>query len=93
MRLYFRQILDRWLNRGFWFKIGLVVLISFVVFSLSVLVVIFFFDKHVPYAEDQKNIWWQLYYYFADPGNQMSGKAGDGGDGSRVVGFIFSTLG
>lgn len=93
MRLYFRQILDRWLNRGFWFKIGLVVLISFVVFSLSVLVVIFFFDKHVPYAENQKNIWWQLYYYFADPGNQMSGKAGDGGDGSRVVGFIFSTLG
>lgn len=93
MRLHFRQILDRWLNRGFWFKIGLVVLISFVVFSLSVLVVIFFFDKHVPYAEDQKNIWWQLYYYFADPGNQMSGKTGDGGDGSRVVGFIFSTLG
>ena len=31
-----------------------VVKISFVVFSLSVLVVIFFFDKHVPYAEDQK---------------------------------------
>lgn len=91
MKLHFRQVFDRWLNRGFWFKVGLVVIISFAVFGFSALIVRVFFKDSVPYAGElncNKNIWWQLYYYFADPGNQMSGK-----DGSRVVGFIFSTLG
>lgn len=92
MILHFRQILDRWLNRGFWFKVGLIVLISFAVFGFSAFIVWKFFYKCVPYANEltNKDIWWQLYYYFADPGNQMSGK---GVQGSRVVGFIFSTLG
>ena len=92
MILHFRQILDRWLNRGFWFKVGLIVLISFAVFGFSAFIVWKFFYKCVPYANEltNKDIWWQLYYYFADPGNQMSGK---GIQGSRVVGFIFSTLG
>ena len=91
MKLHFRQVFDRWLNRCFWFKVGLVVIISFAVFGFSALIVRVFFKDSVPYAGElncNKNIWWQLYYYFADPGNQMSGK-----DGSRVVGFIFSTLG
>lgn len=92
MILHFRQILDRWLNRGFWFKVGLIVLLSFAVFGFSAFIVWKFFYKCVPYANEltNKDIWWQLYYYFADPGNQMSGK---GVQGSRVVGFIFSTLG
>lgn len=90
MRLHLRQVFDRWLNRGFWFKVGLVVLISFVVFGFSAFIVWKFFNECVPYAEGlyDTDVWWQLYYYFADPGNQMSGK-----EGSRVVGFIFSTLG
>lgn len=90
MRLHLRQVFDRWLNRGFWFKVGLVILISFVVFGFSAFIVWKFFNECVPYAEGlyDTDVWWQLYYYFADPGNQMSGK-----EGSRVVGFIFSTLG
>lgn len=99
MRLHIRQVFDRWLNRGFWIKVGLVVLISFAVFSFSAFIVWKFFQECVPYAENftQADIWWQLYYYFADPGNQMSIKLPDAaagvGSGARWVGFIFSTLG
>lgn len=94
MRLHLRQVFDRWLNKGFCFKVGLVVLISFVVFGFSTFVVLIFFDNCVPYPDEKGNVcknvneWWQLYYYFADPGNQMSIT-----NGSRGIGFVFSILG
>ena len=87
----FREILDRWFNRGFWVKVVLVVLISFGVFFISAGVIIKVCGEHIiPYYDvlDGDDALWQLYYYFADPGNQMSGKGG-----ARWVGLVFSTLG
>ena len=95
----FRKILDRWLNRGFWVKVTLVVLTSFVVFFLSAIIIKWLCNKYVPYSEGfgENNAFWQLYYYFADPGNQMYMKLSDAtadvSSGARWVGLIVSTLG
>ena len=90
-----RKVIDRLLNKGILTKIAIVTLFSFIVFWGSAFIVTTCFDEHIPYYEsDDKRIvdndFWQLYYYFADPGNQMSAK---GDDSSRWIGLIISTLG
>lgn len=105
MRLNFRQLLDRWLNRGFWIKLVLVILISYSIFFLAS-IIITALPIEVPFCNNVGNddIFWQLYYYFADPGNQMSIGQTDltmnletgancVSSSARWIGLIISTLG
>lgn len=90
-----RKVIDRLLNKGILTKIAIVTLFSFIVFLGSAFIVTTCFDEHIPYykSDDKRivdNDFWQLYYYFADPGNQMSA---NGDDSSRWIGLIISTLG
>ena len=101
MRLHFRQIFDDLLNKGFWIKVILVIIISFGAFFLSAAVINALCNE-VPYCENlgKEDVFWQLYYYFADPGNQMSmtstqptNGGNDISSGARWIGLIVSTLG
>ena len=93
---FIRKHLDNWLNKGFWIKFITVIAGAVIIFVLAALIVSgiskYLGCSCVPYTDvdvdNQHPLWWQLYYYFADPGNQMSGMGG-----SRFVGFLFSTLG
>lgn len=100
MKCNFRQILDLWLNRGILAKVVIVIVLSFIVFLFSSIIVYVFFNRYIPYSEglSDKDLLWQLYYYFADPGNQMSANhQGSTLKGvnyqSRWIGLIISTLG
>lgn len=74
MRLHLHQIVDRWLNKGLLQKITFVVVLACVVFLLSASIVNIIFEKHFQHlgGHEVNDRFWQLYYYFADPGNQMS---------------------
>ena len=74
MRLHLHQIVDRWLNKGLLQKITFVVVLACVVFLLSASIVNIIFEKHFQHLgkPEVNDRFWQLYYYFADPGNQMS---------------------
>ena len=74
MRLHLHQIVDRWLNKGLLQKIAFVVVLACVVFLLSASIVNIIFEKHFQHlgGHGVNDRFWQLYYYFADPGNQMS---------------------
>lgn len=90
------QIFDRWLYDNPWKQILWVLLISIVIYSASALIIITVLGiDNIPiegYSKEERSIWWTLYYFFADPGNQMSIK-GNSIAGERVVGLIMSTLG
>ncbi len=102
---YIRQILDCWLNRGFLIKVILVILISSGVFFLTAGIINMFFLEYVLSCDNvgKDNIFWQLYYYFADPGAQMSIGVNSStetafdvnrvSNGARWIGLIVSTLG
>lgn len=94
MRFYFREVFDRWLNRGLGVKVLLVVIISIGVFFLSAGIIIVLFPEYVPFCKDfnSEDPLWQLYYYFADPGNQMS-MSKSAIHISRWIGLLVSTLG
>ena len=74
MRLHLHQIVDRWLNKGLLQKITFVVVLACVVFLLSASIVNIIFEKHFQHLGEHEvnDRFWRLYYYFADPGNQMS---------------------
>lgn len=106
MTLHFRQILDSWLNKGFWTKVIVVFIISFGIFFLASGIITTLCSAYTPYCNGlgKENFLWQLYYYFADPGNQMSIQntaqtLEDANDicnvdnRARWIGFIISTLG
>lgn len=87
-------MIDGWLSKGLIKKLVLVFGVTLVVFFVLALM----FREYVPYVKDsdmadgEKSPLWQLYYYFADPGNQMSIANADG-DAKRWIAMIFSSLG
>ena len=74
MKLHLHQIVDRWLNKGLLQKITFVVVLACIVFLVSASIVNIIFEKHFQHIGEHEvnDRFWQLYYYFADPGNQMS---------------------
>lgn len=95
MRCQFRKTIDRLLNRGIITKITIVIGLSCVVFLISALIVMTCFYRHLPYCDgvEKNETIWQLYYYFADPGNQMSAHVKGDVNATRWIGLIVSTLG
>lgn len=92
-----RQIFDSWLYDSPWKQILWVVLIAIAIYGTSALIVrnVISIDKisvadESAIAQKEDDIWWTLYYFFADPGNQMSI---NGDLKERIVGLIMSTLG
>ena len=85
-----RQIIDRWLNGGFWrifLALGLAGLIYIIISTIVILVLKTKFTN----GADSENQWWLVYYLFADAGNQMSYEWSD--NIHRGIGMVVSTLG
>lgn len=92
-----RQLFDKWLHGG-WKQIATILISSIIVFFIiSLFFLCVFGDKiglYLPNKEVNKedvNKLWQLFYFYADPGNQMSVTWET--DKSRWMGLIVSTLG
>ncbi|MBR2628596.1 MAG: hypothetical protein IKD24_02810 [Alistipes sp.] len=83
-----RQLFDRWLYGALWKQVVGVVAISAMVYVIATFLLSII--NHGIELEDGSTMpeWWMFYYFFADPGNQMSISGG-----MRVVGLIISTLG
>lgn len=92
-----RMTIDSWLNKGLIKKLATVFVATLAIFFVLGVIIMLGFPNLIPYAHGlDGNPLWQLYYYFADPGNQMS--IGDNASDSvsytqRWVGLIFSSLG
>lgn len=89
-----RQIFDGWLYESPWKQILSVLIIAIIIYSATALIVtniLRVVDIRVTDSQDESSIWWTLYYFFADAGNQMSIK--DDNTKIRIVGLIMSTLG
>lgn len=90
-----KQIIDLWLNKSLLAKIGIIIGLSGIVFALCAFIVHTWLGEYVYFIDDKgeiiKNDIWQLYYYFADPGNQMTAINADAA--SRWIGLVISTLG
>lgn len=81
-----RELFDRWLYGSWWIKILIILLIAIAVFFISASIISLIPDVN----NENGKFWWQMYYYFADPGVQaeLLEKEGD-----RIVALIISTLG
>lgn len=94
-----RQYFDKWLYGGLWKQIAVFLLFALVIFFLLAGCIKLLFGSYIGYSSDLKgHELWQLYYYFADPGNQMSMHESGTENGvingiSRWIGLIVSTLG
>ena len=93
MRYSIRKTIDRLLNRSILTKIAIIISLSSFVFIISSFIIINFFDEHISCSDEVgNNKIWQLYYYFADPGTQMS-NPNKKDNISLFISLIVSTLG
>ncbi len=77
-----RQLFDRWLSGNIWIKILVVLIIAVVVFFI-------FSGFLLIFAGFSCENWWEMYYFFADPGTQ----SGTASAIPRWVRLLMSTLG
>lgn len=90
-----RQIFDNWLYEKWWKQILWVLIVTVLTFVIFAFLITTVFDFNTAAdmgleAEGSPSVWWILYYFFADPGCQMSIQ---GNSLIRVGGFIMSILG
>ncbi len=94
-KLPLRQHIDRWMFNGSWSQIIAVIFLSVFVFFIFAPLFILCFGDYIGIHDADEQVHssklWLLYYFFADPGNQMSGDWVN--DSSRWIGLIISTLG
>ena len=92
-----RRIIDYLLNRGLFVKIALVAIFACAIFFAVSWILGNCLESYVPYivnektGENEASAYWQLYYYFSDPGNQMSAKFNS--EWGRWIALFVSTLG
>lgn len=91
-----KQLFDKWLQGG-WKQIAAVLISSIIVFFIISLFFLYLFEDeigvHFPNGAKNEGInkFWQLFYYYADPGCQMSARWET--DKSRWIGLVVSTFG
>lgn len=81
-------ICDRWLYSSLWKQILSVLAISLIVFFISTFFLIVLTPDIEIDGDNTMSEWWKFYYFFADPGTQMSIS-----NETRLAGLIISTLG
>ncbi|MBQ1214346.1 MAG: hypothetical protein IIX81_04925, partial [Tidjanibacter sp.] len=86
-----RQQFDKWLYNSVGKQIGLLALLTVGAFAIIAIPIGLWFGDYVGTTNESPNVWWQLYYLFADPGSQGSAMWQSGQ--ARVIGLVLSTVG
>lgn len=86
-----RQQFDKWLYNSVGKQIGLLALLTVGAFAIIAIPIGLWFGDYVGTTDESPNVWWQLYYLFADPGSQGSAMWQSGQ--ARVIGLVLSTVG
>lgn len=79
-----KQLFDRWLYGSLWIKLLMVLAIALIVFLIPTIVYLLFSPSTFLDSES----WWNLYYFYADPGTQQHP-----GDFPKFIALIMSVLG
>ena len=79
-----KQLFDRWLYGSLWLKLMMVLAIALIVFLIPTIVYLVLSPSDF---SDSDN-WWNLYYFYADPGTQK-----ESGNFPKIIALIMSVLG